>query len=311
MSEQDIVIYTAPGVELSLPLDPERETVWASQAQIVELFGVDQSGVSRHLRNIFKGAEIDQESNMQKVHIARSDRPVTLYSLDVVLAVGYRANSARAIEFRRWASSVLKRYMLEGAALNERRLRELGQVVQVLSRSTDELVAGLADVLSGYLPGLRLIRDYDNGRIDAAPGAVPGWELTVDGARAVIDQLAKEFPADRLLGKERPGGLSGIIGAIYQSFDGQDLYPTVEEKAANLLYLVVKDHPLTDGNKRSAASLFVTFLARNGALHGADGQPRVSSNALSAVTLMVAMSHSREKELMVSLLVRMLSGERS
>lgn len=311
MSEQDIVIYAAPGVELSLPLDRDHETVWASQAQIAELFAVDQSGVSRHISSVFKGAEVDQESNMQKVHIASSDRPVTCYSLDVILAVGYRANSARAIEFRRWASGVLKQYVLAGAALNERRLAEIGQVVQVLSRSTDELVAGVADVLAGYLPGLRLLRDYDEGRIDTTSGAIPGWELTIDEARAVIARLAGEFRADRLFGEERSDALDAIVGAIYQSFGGQDLYPTVEEKAANLLYLVVKDHPLADGNKRSAAALFVTFLARNGTLYRTDAQPRISNNALAALTLMVAMSDPKEKDLMVSLLVRMISGEAS
>jgi len=309
VSEQNIVVYTAPGVELSLPLDREHDTVWASQAQIVELFGVDQSGVSRHIRSIFRGAEVDQESNMQKVHSSSSDRPITYYSLDVILAVGYRVNSARAIEFRRWVSGVLKQYMLAGAALNERRLAELGQVIQVLRRSTDELVAGVADVIAGYLPGLQLLRDYDDGQFDAAPGATPGWELTTDEARTVIVQLAEAFPADTLLGRERGAALDGIVGAIYQSFGGEDLYPTVEEKAANLLYLVVKDHPLADGNKRSAAALFVTFLARNGILSKMSGEPRVSNNALAALTLMVAMSDPKEKELMVALLVRMISGE--
>jgi len=311
VSEQDIVIYTAPGVELSLPLDREHETVWASQPQIAELFAIDRTGATRHINNVFRGAEVDRESNVQKVHIAGSDRPVTLYSLDVILAVGYRANSARAMEFRRWASGVLKQYLVKGAALNERRLREIGQVVQVLSRSTDELVAGVADVLAGYLPGLRLLRDYDDGRIEAAPGATPGWELTLDEARAVIGHVAEEFPTDGLIGKERGDALDGVVGAIYQSFGGQDLYPTAEEKAANLLYLVVKDHPLADGNKRSAAALFVTFLARNGILEGADGRLCISSNALAALTLMVAMSAPEEKGLMVALLVRMLSGEAS
>ena len=309
MSEQDIVIYTAQGVEMSLPLDPEHETVWATQAQIAKLFGIDRTGATRHINNVLKGAEVDRESNVQKVHIPSSDRPVTLYSLDMILAVGYRANSARAIEFRRWASSVLKQYMLTGAALNERRLREIGQVVQVLSRSTDALVAGVADVLAEYLPGLQLLRDYDEGRLDSASGATPGWELTIDEARAVIAQLSEKFPADTLFGKERAGALDGSVGAIYQSFDGQDLYRIVEEKAANLLYLVVKDHPLVDGNKRSAAALCVTFLAYNGILYGSDGRPRISNNALAALTLMVAMSDPREKDLLVALLVRMISEE--
>ncbi|MDZ4179252.1 MAG: virulence protein RhuM/Fic/DOC family protein [Coriobacteriia bacterium] len=309
MSEQDIVVYIAQDVELSLPLDAEHETVWATQAQIEELFAVDQSGVSRHIRNVFRSTEVDRESNMQKVHIGSSDRPVTLYSLDVILAVGYRANSARAIEFRRWASGVLKQYMLAGVALNERRLREIGQVVQVLSRSSDELVAGVAEVLSEYLPGLQLLRDYDEGQLESAPGASLGWELTVDEARAVISQLSEKFPMDTLFGKERSDALDGIVGAIYQSFGGQDLYSSVEQKAANLLYLVVKDHPLVDGNKRSAAALFVTFLARNGILYAVDGRPSISNNALAALTLLVAMSDPKEKELMVALLVRMISGE--
>ncbi len=307
MSDQDIVIYTGSGVELSLPLDRERETVWASQAQIEDLFGVDQSGVSRHIRNIFRDAEVDRQSNMQKVHIASADRPVTLYSLDVILAVGYRANSARAIEFRRWASGVLKQYALDGVALNERRLEQLGSIVRILSRSTDELVAGVADVLASYLPGLTLLRDYDEGRIDTHPGVVPGWALTLDEARVVIARVAAEFPTDALLGKERGDALDGVIAAVYQGFAGQDVYPSVEEKAANLLYLVVKDHPLYDGNKRSAAALFVTFLARNGILYDSDGNLRITNSALAAITLMVATSDPKEKELMIALLIRMIT----
>ncbi|UUT35252.1 RhuM family protein [Microbacterium elymi] len=163
MNEQEIVVYIADGVELALPMDPERETVWASQAQIQELFGVDQSGVSRHIRNIFHDAEVEPESNMQKVHIAGVDRPVTLYSLDVILAVGYRANSGRAIMFRRWASTVLKQYVVHGVVVNERRLEQVGSIVRVLARSSDTVLAGVAEVLSGYMPSLRVLRDYDEG----------------------------------------------------------------------------------------------------------------------------------------------------
>ncbi|TQO19491.1 Fic/DOC family protein [Rhodoglobus vestalii] len=308
MSEvQDIVIYAAPGVELTLPLDRDRETVWASQAQIEELFGVDQSGVSRHIRNILRDDEVDQESNMQKVHIAGADRPVTLYSLDVILAVGYRANSSRAITFRRWASATLKQHLIDGVALNERRLQQLGSIVRILSRSSEELVSGVADVLAGYLPGLQLLRDYDAGHLDAVAGSHPGWALTIEEARSVIAEVRVKFLEDTLFGKERGGALEGVIAAIYQGFAGQELYPTVQLKAANLLYLVVKDHPLSDGNKRSAAALFVTFLSRNGILMDADNQPRISNNALAAITLLVAMSDPKEKELMVALVVRMLS----
>lgn len=309
MNTPDIVVYSAPGVELALPLDPDRETVWASQAQIESLFGIDQSGVSRHIRNVFADAEVDRESNMQKVHIASAGRPVALYSLDVILAVGYRANSARAIGFRRWATGVLRQYVLEGVALNERRLDQIGAIVRVLGRASDELVAGVAEVLSWYLPSLQLLRDYDEGRIEVPVGVVPGWHLTIEEAREVIARVRAEFPADGLFGGERGEALQGVIGAVYQGFAGQELYPSVQAKAANLLYLIVKDHPLSDGNKRSAAALFVHFLAKNRALFDHEGSPRISNNALAAITLMVAMSDPKEKELMIALLMRMLSDE--
>jgi prophage maintenance system killer protein len=304
---QEIVVYAGPGVEVTLPLDRERETVWASQAQIVELFGLNVSSVSRHINNILRDGEVDQESNLQKVQIASADRPVTLYSLDVILAVGYRANSGRAIQFRRWANTVLKDYLVKGIALNDQRLEKLGSIVGVLSRSDNELVAGVADVLASYVPGLRLLREYDEGHITVQQGAVPGWELTFAEAREVVTRVAIEFPQDTLFGLDPDEKLGSSIAAVYQSFDGQDIYPTIEQKAANLLYFVVKDHPLKDGNKRSAAALFVTFLARNEILVDADGQPRFTNNALAALTLLVAMSDPSEKDLMVALVNRMLT----
>ncbi|GMM97756.1 MULTISPECIES: virulence protein RhuM/Fic/DOC family protein [Microbacterium] len=304
-----IEIFESMDGVVSLELRTEGEAVWASQADIEQLFGIDQSGVSRHIRNILRSDEVDSESNMQKVHIAGVARPVTFYSLDVVLAVGYRANSARAVEFRRWSTDVLKRYMLKGVATNERRLLELDSLVKVLSRSTDQLVAGVAEVVARYLPSLRALRDYDEGEIPVVDGDVPTWTLTYDEARAVIDEVGAEFPVDALFGGERGDALRGVVATIYQGFGGVDLYPTVQEKAANLLYLVVKDHPLTDGNKRSAAALFVHFLARNQVLDDARGVARISNNALAAITLMVAMSDPKEKELMIALLVSMLAGE--
>lgn len=306
----EIVVFSGPGFELSLPLDREHETLWASQAQIEELFGLDQSGVSRHIRNVFRDEEVDRETNsMQNLHRNPSGRgrPETFYSLDVILAVGYRANSGRAIKFRRWASGVLKEYIVAGAAINAARLDELGSIVQLVSRADNELVAGVADVLAGYIPGLQLLREYDDGLITIPAGAVPRWELTLEEARAIIKRIGDEFPQDTLFGHDPTGKLDGTIGAIYQGFAGQDIYPTVEDKAANLLYLVVKDHALADGNKRSAAALFVTFLDRNGILRDGDGKPRISNNALAAITLMVAMSDPKEKDLMVALITRMVA----
>lgn len=307
----EIVVYVGSGVELSLPLDREHETIWASQTQIEELFGLDQSGVSRHIRNVFRDEEVDRESNsMQNLHRNTSGpgRPETYYSLDVILAVGYRTNSGRAIQFRRWASGVLKDYIVAGVAVNSKRLDELGSIVRLLSRADNELVAGVADVLASYVPGLQLLREYDDGYIVIPDGALPGWELTIEEARAIISRVGDEFPQDTLFGHDPKGKLDGTIGAIYQGFGGQDIYPTVEDKAANLLYLVVKDHALADGNKRSAAALFVTFLDRNGVLRDTEGKPRISNNALAAITLMVAMSDPAEKDLMVALITKMLAG---
>jgi prophage maintenance system killer protein len=305
---EEIVIYTGSGLEVALPLDRDRETVWASQAQIEELFGVARSSVSRHINNIFRDAEVDRESNLQKVQIASADRPVTYYSLDVILAVGYRANSGRAIEFRRWANKVLKEYLIEGVALNDQRLEQIGSIVRVLSRLDNELVSGVADVLASYVPGLRLLREYDEGHITIPKGVVPGWELTLDEARTIISRVGSEFPQDKLFGRDPTGKLDGTIAAIYQGFGGHDIYPTAELKAANLLYLVVKDHALADGNKRSAAALFVTFLARNGLLVNEDGRPRITSNALAVITLMVAISDPADKDLMVAIVIRALAS---
>lgn len=309
----EVILYQrddgAPAIEVRL----EAETVWLSQQQIAELFQTTRENITMHLRNVFSEGEIDRAATSKDFLQVRMEgdrrvrRNVVHYNLDAIISVGYRVKSTVATQFRIWATARLRDYLVQGYALNEQRLEQLGSIVRILARSSDELVAGVADVLAEYLPGLTLLRDYDEGRIDAAPGAVPGWTLTLDEARSVIAQVADEFPDDGLFGKERGDALAGVIGTIYQGFAGQDLYPTVEEKAANLLYLVVKDHPLSDGNKRSAAALFVTFLARNGLLAGLSGAPRVTNNALAAITLMIAMSDPKEKDLMIALLIRMIT----
>ncbi|MFT4258212.1 RhuM family protein [Microbacterium sp.] len=309
----EVILYQrddgAPALEVRL----DAETVWLSQQQIAELFGTTRENITMHLRNVFDEGELDRQATSKDFLQVRQEgtrtvrRSVVHYDLDAVISVGYRVKSKVATQFRIWATERLRDYLVQGFAINEQRLEQLGAIVQILARSQDELVAGGADVLAEYLPGLTLLRDYDEGSIDNAPGSVPDWTLTLVEARSVIAQVAAEFPDDGLFGRERGDALDGVIGAIYQGFGGQDLYPTVEEKAANLLYLVVKDHPLSDGNKRSAAALFVTFLARNGLLAGVGGTPRITNNALAAITLMVAMSDPREKDLMVSLIVRMIT----
>lgn len=310
----NIELYESPDGRISLDVRTDKETVWLTQQQLAQLFGRDVTVIRRHIANARREelAGIPTSARLALVQIEgdrRVERQVEHYNLDMVISVGYRVKSSDGVQFRRWAADVLRRYVIEGSAINDRRLAEIGKIVTVLSRSGDEVIAGVADVLADYLPGLTLLRDYDEGQLDAAPVAVPGWTLTLDEARAVIARAAAQFPRDALFGRERGDALAGIVETIYQGFGGQSLYPTVEEQAANLLYLIIKDHPLSDGNKRSAAALFVTFLARNGLLREVGGRARVTNNALAATTLMVAMSDPSEKDLMVALLIRMLTED--
>ncbi|MGO2140720.1 MAG: RhuM family protein [Leucobacter sp.] len=283
-STGEVILYRAadgaPAIEVRL----EHDSVWLSQQQIADLFGTTRENITMHLRGVYREGELAEsatckESLQVRIEGNRQVRRKTLtYNLDAIISVGYRVKSKVATQFRIWATARLRDYLVRGYALNEQRLEQLGAVVKVLSRSDDELVAGVADLLAEYLPGLTLLRDYDEGAVETQPKAVPGWTLTPDEARAVIRQVAAEFPADTLLGRERGDALEATVATIYQGFAGHELYPTVEEKAANLLYLVVKDHPLADGN-----------------------------NALAAATLMIAMSDPGEKDLMIALLVRMLA----
>lgn len=311
-STGEIILYHQDDGTTEITVRLEDETVWLSQQQIAELFGTTRENITMHLRNIFNEGELDEEATSKDFLQVRNEgsrrvnRHVMLYNLDAILSVGYRVKSATATRFRIWATDRLRDYLVKGYAVNQQRLDQIGQVVRILGRATDELVSGSVDILAMYLPGLELLRDYDEGRIVSSPQAVPDWTLTIDEARAIIAKLRQAFPKDDLLGNEREDKLQAVVGAIYQSFAGQDLYPTVEEKAANLLYLTVKDHPLSDGNKRSAAALFITFLEKNGILNDATGNPRITSNALATLTLMVSMSDPKEKDIMIALLTRMI-----
>ena len=313
-TEKSIIIYQPVEGQAGIDVRVESETVWLSQRQMGELFDVDVRTISEHLSNVFSSGELEKEATIRKFRIVRREgsrdvtRNVEHYNLDAIISVGYRVKSATATQFRIWATKRLREYLVQGYSINEQRLEQLGQIAQVLSWSENPAVAGTGEVLASYLPSLHVLRDYDDGIIvQQSDGRSPVWELGYEDAQAIIARLREEFPDDALLGVENGDGLQSVVATIYQSFAGQDLYPTLEEKAANLLYLVVKDHPLADGNKRSAAALFVEFLDRNAALYQADGAARVSNNALAAMTLMVAMSSPQEKDLMVALIQRMIN----
>ena len=310
-----IIIYQPHADQPAIDVRLEGETVWLSQRQMGELFGVDVRTISEHLSNIFSSGELEKEATIRKFRIVRREgtrnvtRSVEHYNLDAIISVGYRVKSATATQFRIWATKRLREYLMQGYSINQQRLEQLGQIVEVMARADNHLVAGTGEVLAAYIPSLQTLRDYDEGTLSAndSTGNAPVWQLTHADAQAIIARTRSEFSQDRLFGLENGDKLKSVVATIYQSFAGPDLYQTTEQKAANLLYLMVKDHPLVDGNKRSAAALFIEFLSRNNLLFSADGTPLVSNNALAAITLMVAMSNPQEKDLMVALVERLIS----
>ena len=325
-SRGEVTVYEAPegGSRVEVVLD--HETVWLSQAQMVDLFERDQSVIARHIGNVFREGELDRESNMQNLHIASGgDRPTTFYNLDVIISVGYRVKSKRGTQFRIWATRTLREHLVRGFTLNERRLHErgLGDLEHTLALTkqaitTHELSGGdtqaLLDVVQRYARAWRLLKAYDEDALPAGPAkpSAPTVEMDIASARAAIvelrDQLAKDGPVG-LFGAERGSALESILGNIEQTWDGEPLYPSVELRAANLLYLVIKDHPLTDGNKRVASLLFLDYLRRNNALGGATGGLAVTDTELVALALLVAESEPRHKDLVIRLIMTLLSGD--
>ena len=303
----EIVIYqTADGsVALDVPL--ENETVWLTQSQMRELFGRDISGISRHISNVFKDGEVDKEGNVHYVRSEKTGKPVAYYSLDVIISVGYRVHSKRAVEFRKWASKVLKQYILKGYAANEQRMRQLGEVIKIMKRTGNMLEARqILDVVDSFSTALDLLDDYDHQCIPKPKGSEATYVLSYEECRELIDGM--KFTADSdLFGNEKDDSFKASIAAIYQTFFGEDVYPSLEEKAANLLYFVTKNHSFSDGNKRIAAAVFLYFLDKNGILFNDDGDKIIADYTLVAITLMIAESRAEEKEAMVSLIMNFLN----
>lgn len=304
--DREIVIYeTADGsVALDVPL--ENETVWLTQKQMKELFGRDISGISRHISNVFKDGEVEKEGNVYYARSERTGKPIAYYSLDVIISVGYRVKSKRAIEFRKWASGVLKEYILRGYAANEQRMKQLGEVIQIMKRARNMLEARqILDVVESYATALDLLDDYDHQCIPKPRGSEATYVITYEECRELIDNM--KFAADSdLFGNEKDDSFKASIAAIYQTFFGEDVYPSLEEKAANLLYFVTKNHSFSDGNKRIAAAVFLYFLDKNEILFNENGDKIIADYTLVAITLMIAESRAEEKEAMVSLIMNFL-----
>lgn len=318
-NNSQLVIYKAPDGTMSIDVTVQNETVWLSQGQMAELFGKDQSVIARHISNVFKEGELEKESNMQILHNTLSKfKPTQVYSLDVIISVGYRVKSKRGTQFRIWANQVLKQYLLQGYAINERvaaqKYDELSQLVKVLGRTIQnqekltEESRSLLDVVVDYTYALDTLDryDYQELKIEDTTGK-EAFHATYENAMEVIRELHEKFGGSTLFGNEKDDSFKSSIGQIYQTFGGVDLYPSVEEKAAMLLYLVTKNHSFSDGNKRIAATLFLWFLNGNGILYNEDGTKRIADNTLVALTLMIAESRTEEKDTMVKVIVNLIN----
>ena len=315
MMENLIEIYQSPdGIIFNVQLS--NETFWLSQEQLTVLFEKDQSVISRHLINVFKEGELVKESNMQKIHIPNSDKPVTFYNLDVIISVGYRVKSIRGTQFRQWATKRLKDYLTEGVAINEKRLEQKNKEIQVLhdgiriiSRAIEDQVINNENYawLHQFSVGLQLLDDYDHEALDEVGKHTKNAAYpTMAEYLNLVNQMRLEFNSD-VFGREKDGGFDSAINQIMQGFGEQDVYPSIEEKAAMLLYLVIKNHAFVDGNKRIAAGCFLLFLERNGILYTNTGQTIISNEALATLTLFVAASKAEEMETVKKLLISVLN----
>lgn len=322
-----IEIYSSQDGSIQLKVKLENDTVWLTQSQMAELFGVDRTSIVRHIRNIYKSEELDQNSTCAKNAQLRTEghrsilREIPYYNLDMIISVGYRVNSKNATSFRRWATSVLKQYLIKGYVINQQikldRYNELKDVVRLMSRTvglqakvTSEEYGGLFNVISDYVYALDTLDHYDYQSLSIQKTTKEEqFRATYENAMEAINALKEKFGGSQWFANEKDESFKSSIGQIYQTFGGEDLYPSVEEKAAMLLYLVVKNHSFSDGNKRIAAMLFLWFLNNNHVLYAEDGHKRIADNTLVALTLMIAESRTEEKDVMVKVVVNLINKE--
>lgn len=316
-----IEIYRSQDGSVQLNVKLENETVWLSANQMAMLFDRDAKTIRKHINNVFADGELTKESNTHFLRVANSDKPVPFYNLDVIISVGYRVKSQQGVQFRRWATSVLKQYLIKGYAINQQikldRYNELKDVVRLMSRAvglqdkvtTDEY-SGLFNVISDYVYALDTLDQYDYQSLSISKTTKEeSFRATYDNAMEAINALKEKFGGSKWFANEKDDSFKSSIGQIYQTFGGEELYPSVEEKAAMLLYLVVKNHSFSDGNKRIAAMLFLWFLNNNRVLYAEDGHKRIADNTLVALTLMIAESRTEEKDVMVKVVVNLINRE--
>ena len=326
--QKKIQIYKVANGEVVFNFDTNAETLWATEDQVSRLFNVDRSVVNRHIRNIYRDGELDETKTAKEIFVVRTEgnrevrRKVKMYNLDAIISVGYRVNSKKATDFRIWATKVLHHYVVDGVAVNERRLKELDskklheiegalgivkRLVAASNLSADE-ASGVLEVITKYSPSFKALKEYDEGHIVFNKGKKTAKTITVENGLEIIGELKKKVKGDELFGKLRGDAFASSLGAIVQTYDGKDVYPSVSEKAANLLYLIIKDHPFYDGNKRIGALLFVVFLTINDYHLTKNGETKISDRALTALALLIAESNPKEKGLLIALICKLLEN---
>ncbi len=312
MEKNEIVLFETNDKSVSISVMIENETVWLNRNQMADLFDRDVKTIGKHINNALR-EELERETTVAKIATVQLEgerevvREIEHYSLDVIISVGYRVKSLRGVEFRRWANSVLKKYIIQGYAVNNNRMSQLGEVIRIMRRAETSLDSKqILSVIERYNTALDLLDDYDHQRMSRPKGNESVYTLTYEECMEVISAMRFGKESD-LFGREKDDSFKGSIGNIYQSFAGAEIYPSLEEKAANLLYFVTKNHSFFDGNKRIAATMFLYFLDKNGALFH-EGQKLIDDHTLVALTIMIAESKPDEKEMMISVVMNCMNN---
>ncbi|MAC83478.1 MAG: hypothetical protein CL624_05025 [Arcobacter sp.] len=317
-----IEIYQAANGQIEFKSDSEHETIWANQKQIAELFGTKIPAINKHIKNIIDDQELDY-STISKMEIVQKEgkrevsRKVDFYNLDMIIAIGYRVNSKLATNFRKWATSILKSYLLDGYAINENKIKQTKTILNNLKQTIEFLATKeigeekeILSLLQNYTKTLSLLENYDKSTIEDFDGKTSRYELSYEETKKVISTLKSNLMAKKeaseLFGNEKDNHLKGIIGNLYQTFGGVELYPSIEDKASNLIYFIIKDHPFNDGNKRTASFLFVYFLDKCNYLYKENGEKKINENALTALTLLIASSNPKEKNILIKLIKHLI-----
>ncbi len=327
MDKSEIKIYKTDEGKTSIEVKLEKETVWLSQKQMAELFEKDSDTIGLHLKNIYKLEELEEISTTEKYSVVRQEgsrkvkRQIKFYNLDAIISVGYRVNSKRGIQFRKWANQIIKDYLINGYAINQQKLEKqveqfnklketikiLGNILEYKKLSNDES-KGLLKIISDYSYALEILDQYDYQTLKIEKTSTKEiYRLTYKETIKQIELVKRTYGNSELFGNEKDNSFKSSISTIYQTFEGVDLYPSVEEKAANLLYFIVKNHSFSDGNKRIAAFIFLYFLEKNGLLFSENGEKRIADNALVALTLMIAVSKPEEKNTMIKVIVNLIN----